>query len=386
MNVKNTKIPQPRFRVDYSAIENLLTYGSDNLYPQNVRAIVSASGTADLCLSRYAKFIEGNGFLNDALADVEMNGEGETADDILHKVAADVARYGGLAIHVNYNIFGEVTSLHHVPFENCRLEQKDDADYIAHIIVCKNWAKRVKGSRTFKVYETDVERIDVFNPDPYIVRAQIDAAGGIAQYKGQILWQSMGGKNVYPTPIYDAAITDISTDEGLGNVKYRNVRNNFMVACMLVAKKGVPYIDENGRSVQTGMIDADDLRQFQGDENANKILYVELESDEDKPEIVEFPVKNSDKDFEQTEAATIERIYAQFHQELFHAIRIGKLGFSGDVMRDAYEYYAGEVTNEQRFIQRAFRKVLAVSENEILHNADVTIQPLRYINSEAQAQ
>lgn len=379
MNVKNTKTPAPRFRVDYSSLYNLQTYGGDNLYPQHLRAITSASGTAELCLNRYQKFIEGNGFQNEALALAQMNSDGETADDLLKKVAADVARYGGLAIHVNYDLEGRVTELRHIPFEHCRLEAEDDTDHVGHIVVCDNWDGRKSKKDLFRIAEKDVQRIHVFNPRADVVRAQIEEAGSIFDYRGQVLWLSMAGHNVYPTPIYDAAVTDISTDDGLGNVKYRNVRNNFLVSCILVAKKGVPYIDENGVQREQSMIDAEDLRKFQGDENGNKIMLLELENGEDKPEILEFPTKNFDKDFENTENSVVERIYAQFHQELFYSIRIGKLGFSGSVMRDAYEYYAGEVTNEQRFIERAFSRLLALHENEIFHNADTQIQPLRYI-------
>ena len=192
----------------------------------------------------------------------------------------------------------------------------------------------------------------------------------------------MAGKDTYPTPIYDAAITDISTDEGLGNVKYRNVRNNFLVSCMLVTKKGVPQIDDNGREIEQHMIDTDDLRQFQGDENTGKIMLVELENEEDEPKVVQFPTRNYDKEFEVTDNVTVERIYAQFHQELFYSIRIGKLGFSGSVMRDAYEYYAGEVTNEQRFISRGFTELLSHWHDVTVRGADTIIQPLRYITTE----
>ena len=149
---------------------------------------------------------------------------------------------------------------------------------------------------------------------------------------------------------------------------------------MLITKKGVPKIDpDSGMEIETSMITDEDLRQFQGDENTSKMLVVELENDEDKPEVVSFPVTNYDKDFSVTDASVVERIYAQFHQELFHAIRIGKLGVSGDVMRDAYDYYAGEVTNEQRFIQRGLKAVTANMEGAAY---DWRIKPLKYMNSE----
>ena len=130
------------------------------------------------------------------------------------------------------------------------------------------------------------------------------------------------------------------------------------------------------------MITADELREFQGDENGNKILYIELENDEDEPKVVAFPSKSYDKDFTVTDQSTIERIYAQFHQELFYAIRMGKLGFSGTVMRDAYEYYAGEVTTEQRAVQRAFERVMAVFGAGEWAETDMTLQPMKYVTTE----
>ena len=381
MNVQKARKPQERVEVDYSSKFGIKTYGTDNLYPQNLKKIVQASGTATLCLNRYAKFIEGYGFEGE-LRTLVVNDDGATADDILHDVAGDVAEFGGFALHVNYNLLGEVTSLHHIPFEHCRLEEEDDAEYIGHIKVTKWWNGKRKSGRTTAVQEDDVESFPVFNPDPNVVLSQIAAVGGIDNYHGQVLWASVDGVGTYPTPIYDAAITEISTDEGLGNVKYRSVRSNFLVACMLVTKKGLPYTDERGRQIERSMIDGDDLKEFQGDENTSKIMLVELEDDEEEPKIVEFPVKNFDKEFEVTDKSVVERIYAQFHQELFYAIRMGKLGFSGDVMRDAYEYYAGEVTNEQRFIERAFARVLkSWHENEV-RIMTVGILPMRYGNAE----
>lgn len=374
MNVKTTKIPPLRFKVEDSRRYGIQMYGADNLYPQNLRRITSASGTAELCLARYAEFIEGNGFLSDALSQVVINREDDTFDDLLHHLAEDVARYGGIALHVNYNLNAEITSVHHIPFEHCRLCSEDDNEYAAKVAVYSDWGC----DRHNRIHDDKIDYIDLFDSDEEVVLRQIEAAGGIENYKGQVLWLSMDGKNVYPSPIYDSIITDISTDEALGNIKYRNTRNNFLVSCMLVTKKGVPRIDENGREVDSSVIEADDLLDFQGDENTSKILLVELENDEDKPEVVAFPTRNYDKEFTVTDESVVERVYAQFHQELFYSIRIGKLGFSGDVMRDAYEYYAGKVTNEQRFIQRALNKVYGM-------DYDFTIQPIKYINSEGQS-
>lgn len=380
MNVKTAKKPKPRIEVNYSSIHNLQTYGFDNLYPQHLQHITAASGTAELCIARYAKFIEGNGFNDTMLSEYAVNRAGTTLDEILHDVSGDIARFSGFALHVNYNVLCEITSVNFIPFEMCRLEEEDDAGHVAHILVHSDWTghKRHHGIR-LAVNENNISRINVFNPDPSVVALQIEAAGGIENYKGQVIWCSMDGDGIYPTPIYDAAITDISTDEGLGNIKYRNARNNFLAACMLITKKGRPEVVGDGTDSEEKMIEADDLLNFQGDENLGKIMLIELQDEEDAPQVVNFPTRNYDKEFSVTDSSVTERIYAQFHQELFYAIRIGKLGFSGQVMQDAYEYYAGEVTNEQRFISRVFSRVFSYWFDKSIAGADFTIEPLRYI-------
>ena len=382
MNVRTAKKPENRVGVKYSQQFKMQTYGEDNLYPQNILAITSASGTAKLCLNRYAKFIEGFGFRDLGFSEYVVNRKGDTADSILRYICDDVAKYGGFALHVNYNVFCQIVEVQYVPFENCRLEEEDENGYVGHILLHPDWTgKKTRNGKAIMVDKGNVKRVNVFNPNPDVVRSQVDAVGGIQNYAGQILWVSMDGPMVYPVPIYDSVITEMSTDEGLSNVKNRNVRNNFLVSCMIVAKKGAPQLDDKGNEVERQMISPEDLKKFQGDTNGNKILLVELEDDEDEPKVVEFPTKNYDKDFTVTDESTVERIYAQFHQELFYAIRMGKLGFSGDVMRDAYEYYAGEVTTEQRFIERALDRIFKCWHETANSSGDYSLRPLKYIDS-----
>ncbi len=64
---------------------------------------------------------------------------------------------------------------------------------------------------------------------------------------------------------------------------------------MLIAKKGAPRINDNGEEEERQMIADEDLKEFQGDTKGSKILYVELENDEDEPKVVPFPIRNFDK-------------------------------------------------------------------------------------------
>ena len=238
--------------------------------------------------------------------------------------------------------------------------------------------RTTRNGKILRVSKDTITSYDRFNPDPTIVRAQINACGGIDHYKGQILWVSTAGRDRYPLPKYDRVLTDLSTDEGLSNIKFRNARCNFLSSAFVISKTSQAMNeDEAARQAVEARGFAEDLAQFQGDETSNVLISLTVANDEEKPEIVEFPVKNFDKDFQVTDNSVVERIYSAFEQEPFLCIRSGKLGFSGTTIHDCYSYYSSLVSKEQRLIERAFSKIF---DNwfEPLANYDCSIEPLTY--------
>ena len=362
------------------------TYGEDNLYPQTFRNILAASSTGAECLDRFADFIEGNGFRDVPFSESVVNRKGDTADDIHALVCRDVAYYNGLALHVNYNIYGDIVELHHVPFENCRLAESDDNGYVGKIAIHPDWSgQKTRGGKVIKVAKENIDYIDVFNPDKRVVAAQIEAAGGIEYYKGQVLWVSLSGKDIYPTGKGDRVVTEMSTDEGLANVKYRNVRNNFLPAAMIFTKKGTNItFDQDGNEIDSRDDDdsfSDSLLQLQGDTNCGKLMEVTLETDEDKPEVVTLNSRNYDKEFTVTDISVTERIYSAFGQEPWYCIRIGKVGFSGDILEDAFEYYNSIVSKQQRLIERTFTRVFRHFYEAVNASNDFSVEPLKYVRN-----
>ena len=374
-------------RVDISYIHTLgiQSYGDDNLYPQVLRNIIAASPTGTECANRLADFIEGNGFREVNFSEYVVNRRGDTTDDIHALVCKDVADYKGLSLHLNYNMFGEICELNFVPFENCRLFGEDENGYISKIAVHPDWTgKKIRKGKAILVKKENIDFIDVFNPRKEVVLAQIEAAGGIEYYKGQILWLSMDGNYVYPTGKADSVVTEMCTDEGLSNVKYRNVCCNFLPSGMMITKKGASIDtddDKSNKNEDTGF--SDTLVQLQGDTNSVKILEVEITTEEEKPEFIPLKSNNYDKEFTVTDASTVERIYSSYGQEPWYCIRIGKVGFSVDILEDAFEYYNSIVSKQQRMIERAFQKIFENWYEEVNPSNDFSVQPLKYVRNAA---
>ncbi len=385
MNIDEVNLPKRRFAVSEVTNLDIQAYGDGNNYPQVVSLILSTSTNAIGCARQYAKFIRGNGFKDSMFYRSLINFRGQTCDMLLRLCSDDLATFGGFALHVNYNVLAEIVSVEHVPFENCRLGMDDDFGYISKIAVHPDWTG-VKAKKRYKApSKNTIDYIDVFNPRREVVFAQIENAGGIDNYQGQILYVSTSGVMRYPSAIYDSAIADISTDEGLANVRYRNTRKNFLPMGMYVYRKGqkVMVQDKDGNLVegeeyQNGF-DIEKFKMFQSDANALAIIGVALDDGDEMPQFVEFPTKNFDKDFSVTKDTVVESIYAAFNQDVFYRIRYGKLGFSNDIISDAFNYYNAMTSDERILIEQSFKSIFSHFAENINPTNDYSLIPLTYV-------
>lgn len=383
MNYKTVKQPQKRYTVSYNSAWGIQMYGDDNLYPNRQEDLIKNSPTGGTCLERYISFLEGNGFYNEDFARYVCNRYGDTMDDILRQVASDIGKFNGFALHVNYNVDLDISELQYVPFKTCRLDEEDDNGYIPFISIHPDWeGNKTRRGKPVAVNKKTIRKVYPFNPIKTVVMAQIEADGGIESYRGQILWVSVQGGRVYPTTMYDKVTTELSVDEGISNVKYRNVRNNFLPAALLMRRKGLTVVtnDDGTESFEEESDDAlqEELATFQGDENACAIMDITYQQEEDIPKYQAIEGVNFDKKFLSTESSTVERIYAAFGQEPWYCVRVGKVGFSGDVLREAYEYYNSYVDNTRRIMTRAIESIFLHWGDKECPLGDYRIEPLIY--------
>ena len=383
MNVTNIKKEPLRVAsVDQLTLE-IQNYGLDNLYPQTVKQIASASGTCMSCLETYSNFIEGKGFADVTFYKAIINNKGLTVDSLLRLHSKDFSDLKGVAMHVNYNLLAEITDVTFIPFENCRLGLEDDQRYVSKIALHDDWQRLKRRTKMKGISKQTIDYIDIFNPKKEVVLAQIAFAGGIDKYKGQVYWFSGEGEGVYPKPIYDSVITDVSTESGLSNVNYREVRYNFLTAGMLIRKKpkdnseSVP--DENSRESLEPDGFTENFKQFQGDEKACKIIDVVCEFEEEAPVFVPFKTQKIGLEFKETGAFIQSNIGKRFRQpQILRADDVSK-GFGADVMNDAYNFYNSITDVERRLFERIYTEVFSHFATPINPTNDYSIIPLKYI-------
>lgn len=376
MNLTNVKAEKQRIEVIDGLSLGIQTYGLRNDYPQRIKTVTNASVTAKGCISTYQKFIQGGGFADLVFYKSVVNERGLTCDQLLNLIAKDFADYGGFSLHVNYNLLGQITDVSHIPFEHCRLTLDDDSGNITKIGIHRDWTKL---KRKTVVSKNTIEFIDVYNPIEVVVQAQILAEGGIDKYKGQVLYYSIDGEMVYPKPIYDAAITDISSEAGISNVIYRNARMNFMPAGMLIRKipeTGSAKTDEHGREIVDSF--SQNFKQFQGDENACKIIDVEASFDENEPKFVPFTTEKFSDEMKISSEMVQVKIGKVFLQPPILRAENVSTGFTLQAMQDAYEYYNSITISERLEIERVFTRIFKNFVRPVNPSNNYSIIPLTY--------
>lgn len=373
-NYDNLK-EQKRVSLINSKKLKIQNFGALNDYPQKAMLLRSASTTATSCINVFKNFVYGQGFLDENLAKQKANKK-QTFNKLLRDVVDNFCELQMFFIHINYNLLGQPVNYTVIPSENCRFGYKDDTcKEIDHIAIHPDWAKYDVDTKQIK--DEDITRIKLFNPNPQIIREQIINAGGIENYKGQVYVYSIEGNNQYSLAYYDAILSDINTEGAVSTVKNRNVRNNFITAGVFVEK-----ITKNETTEQDETV-ANQIKGLQGDMNAFKIATMQISTDEEKPEFIEFPQMNGDKLHELTESTIKANIKEHFAQPgiLRGELVAGKLGNTSEVS-DLYNYYNVLTQSYRDILTEAFRELLKYYNFEI-PVYDYSILPKQYISEKA---
>lgn len=327
----------------------IVKYDSDNCYPQRIRLLASASGITSQLVDIYSKYIRGEGFEEQGFYSAIINSKRWTWDKLLKALSKDFALHNGFAIHFNYNALLEISEINFVPFENVRLAIPDDTGYYAKVKIHPDWGRRSKIKRaTFD--EDTVKTIDVFNPDKEVVLKQILNAGGIEKYKGQVYYYNSESEN-YPLSIIDPIIPEVETDAEIPHYKNRQVTNSFLVQYIWLNKFRFEKQNEKDEYVNN-------IKKFQGSRQSGKILMLDLENEDQKPELMKVESNVNDKLFAYTEDSTTMRIIRRFGVPpiMVGVSPAGALGDKND--REGAKIIYSEQTKDERVLMESVFSVI----------------------------
>lgn len=324
----------------------IINYDIDNAYPQRVKEMIGSSGTAYQCVDRYSRFIEGEGFQDNAFYKAIINENGLTTDKLIRKLAVSYAYFRGFAVHINYNSLYQPVELTFIPFEDCRLPSLENTEHPDMIAVYDDWAKQTKRS----IRKNDIQWFHKFNPKPEVIQAEVDEAGGWEVYGGQILWHSADGDE-YPTCPLDSVLEDVDTDAQIKIFRNNSVRSGFLDHTLFI-QKGKFESDKERQDFKN------DLKTFQGSKNSTQIMFIEVDQEEEVPDIKPMITTDADKKFELTNKTTKDAIVecAGIPPVLLNGLVPGKLG-TGTEIQDAVAFYNKQTSRERILMEETFLKL-----------------------------
>lgn len=356
--MKATVLKKSRsFTISKDQQYNIQRWETTNDYPQQVLEIIAASGTGKACTDTYAKFIGGKGFADPDFYKMPINRFRQTPDYVLGMLKVDYARLKGFALHVNYNASYKVVEVQHIPFENIRfcLPKDESTLDFTQVAIHPDWGRRDTKLRRWRA--EDIDYIDLFDPSPETIDAQVALAGGWDKWNGQVYYFSGDGVKTYPTSIADVVLTDMNTEEGISNVSNRNARNNFFPAGVFVNFVS-PSGENSGDDSEEDKVNLEEaLMDVQGDTNAGKILVAEVQEGDEPPKFIPLNAINYDKQFEVTAIRSQKNIGRAYNQPTILRCEDVGASFGAELLKNAFNYYNAVTVDERLAIERVFTEI-----------------------------
>lgn len=341
-----------RLNIKYSKSEEVYNFGDDNAYPQLVKSLIGSSVTAKQCVDLNAKYIYGKGFEFGGKTTI-INKDGYTINQLFRVTTKEFAEQNNLFFHVNYNALYEVTSVTLIPTTDVRIGKSDSTGYSGKFVVYDNFGKE----KNKQIKKADFKLFDKFNPNPEIIEAQVEAAGGWGKYKGQILHITSDFSSLYSLSDADSVLLDCDSENQASVFKNVGLRKGFFGAKIFVTK---PFDDDYERNDFEKTI-----TDLNGAANSSGILLLEANNASDVL-AEQFLMQNidtniNDKMFESTENSTARNIRKAFGVPaiLIEDSDNSIFGNSGELLKAAKLMHWENKEEERNTISEAFQKIFS---------------------------
>lgn len=345
----------------------IINYDDDNCYPQRIMLLCNSSATTKACLDTYGRFIEGGGFKDTFFYKSIINADGQTNDKLLRLIRNDLAKFRGIAIHVNVNMLGKIVECYHVPFEHVRiLSAEKRLETGGEYAIYHDWNCQIFSS--IKINE--IAYLPKINLNPDSIAEEVEKAGGWEQYKGQLIYISMD-EGTYPLASCDVVIESMFAEIQSDVTTTNSVEQNF-TAKSIFAHMGKFESDDKREEFET------DIEEFMGPEGAPMIV-VDISKVEDLPQIIPIPQTANDKQFEYTDSKITDKIIRNYLiPKILLSVTDGGGYFNQEQIRDATMYYNSVTLMERTLLEETFGFIGRHFDSALNATNDYSIIPVEF--------
>lgn len=320
---------------------NFVEWGKGNDYPGYILDLYNNVTTLRSIINGNIDFITGDDVsilpLGERFADGIMNTRGDLITDIVRDLAKDYNLYGGFALQIIRDHNGDVAEIYYIDMRFLRSNKENDVFYYN-----EHWDKG--GKKDVVVY-------------PKFIR-NLNWAGLTDEEKNShassILFVKNVHTQVYPAPMFAAAIKACEIERGIDDYHLNNIENGFTSSMVVNFNNGDPG-DEIREEIESEFNE-----KFSGHQNAGRIMF---SWNKDRVSATTFDaVKVENFADKMTALATHSR------QQIFSAFRAIPLlfgltsdvntGFSTEEFEQSFKLYnRTQIRPVQRIIADAFDKI-----------------------------
>jgi hypothetical protein len=336
-------------------LKGFIQYGLYNDFPEYLIYLFNNSAINNTAIHATVDAIVGEGLVCDQshLLD-EANNEGESWNDIFKKTALDYKLYGGFAWEVIWSKDRtRIAEIYHVDFSWLRAKEKNERGKIPGYYISDEWAEKYRFGGGMGLYN-QAASTGILPDLPYL--PVFNAKKKDAEPKQIFVYNPYRpGQRYYPLPDYVGALRVIDLDSEVDNFHISNIKNGLAPSLAITTFTNADIDQRND-------IEAMLRLQYQGSGNAGQLMYMDVDSPENAPQITPINGNGSDdyyiaiNDMVREKILTAHRITSP---EIFGIMTPGKLG-GKDEVTDAYLLFLNTVI-------RPYQQILLSEVENFLH-------------------
>ena len=341
---------------------DIYTNGVDNAYPERMERYRNNSITATMASNKMIQYLIGKGF---GESDNLLIGKTKLID-LADDIARDIVDNRGVFIQVNYDANFDISDFKVLPFNQCRVGQKDSNDYNGKILIYKDWSAKIDKSK--------VQILNVYNPDKDIVSYQVEKTKGLENYKGQVFYYNMDSQYYYPLSRIDPVNHDCNSEYNASIYKDNILENGFIQSTFFITR---PLVD-NGFVEPTDILGLHNRNKQESErENFRKagktmlgakgvggFMHMEVDfSGEDLSKAIEIKTVKSDVNpalFQFVEESATKKILMAYNNIPLGLVvsDSSMFGNSGDALRVMKETYWEDTSKERSLLETILNDLL----------------------------
>ncbi len=324
----------------FVSAKDLMEWGTRNSYPDYLLDLYNNVPTLSAIINGNIDFITGDDVsilpLTQHLPNGIMNNRGDHIREQIKDIAKDYEIYGGFALQIIRNLIGEVAEVYYIDMRFLRSNKEGNVFYY-----CEDWSKSV--------------RKDVIVYPAFMPNLNWDALDDEARNRNasSILYVKKVHTQVYPTPLYAAAVKACEIERQVDEFHLSDINNHFVSSAIINFNNGIPDDDVKEQ------IEREFTEKFCGASNGGRTAFSWNPNKESATDIVEFEVKDFGERYKALSDRSRQQIFTAFraNPNLFGIPTEGN-GFANEQYAESFKLYnRTQIKPVQTMIKDAYSKI-----------------------------